>query len=854
MSSGQKVAVSLLVSVLIFSAIAVAAFAGLFSVVEARFYQPLVVKTLEQRLQTVAEKQSEYSTTLSQRFSAFAADKNVASYALSQPTSDQQKARTDKTGALFAETPALRGIRIIDTNGRSVHYSSFDSDIKLRAKNQISYKNYPDFQDIPFAVLACANSRNAEDTSKILFDQEKNRVIYAYPFYDVATAYRGTIAFYCDADDINRFLVAQGTVTLNDAATLVALPLTQEDTAQLGGYVFGMPQVGQDLLKTALLEKIAQPAFDGVASLATTDTGKWVCFAVWTENGAFVARLVSDDMLVFPDSVRLLLLAIVFVTLYLTVFLLFNVKHDDMVVIKDRIRRFQLAFITEYMDKQADGNVQALPADIANRKASLNTDIKRSLGRRAKKHEKEVDELLERNWDDILGALGAKPTQALAAPLAPIAPVADTAELKRMLEEVLSSGNVHVQATVAPTARATMPVAESIEKVEEVAEAEPIEEVEEIAEAEPLEEVEELTEAETVEDVEEIAETEPVENVEELAEIEPLEDVEEIAEADAVEEAEELAEIEPLEDVEEIAETEMVEEVEEVAEADAVEDVEELAEIEPLEEIEELADSESVEEIEEVAELEPIAEVDELADDAPAAPNEPETEEVADAPAPVSQNAAVAAFLEQMRKPDKVNFVDLGDIMTTESAREERSDFTETLGFSSPTTIHGLNKDFIADSFKVSALDFSDLDALDPQEAQNGMLAADDEPDAEPLDDDWAEPPFVPLATEMNQKEEIEEVPVLESSDKKSAFAFSSFGRNDTPVTELLSADDEDGAPFEAGEAEECADEPIPLAPAAPTEAIVEDADGTYRIADQLPQGTAALDARFKELVDSVLG
>ena len=91
MTSGQKVAVSLLISVVIFAAFAVAAFAGLFSVIEARFYQPLVVKNIEQRLEEIAAKETEYTDILARRFESYATNKAVASYASAVPSSDDQK-------------------------------------------------------------------------------------------------------------------------------------------------------------------------------------------------------------------------------------------------------------------------------------------------------------------------------------------------------------------------------------------------------------------------------------------------------------------------------------------------------------------------------------------------------------------------------------------------------------------------------------------------------------------------------------------------------------------------------------------------------------------------------------------
>ena len=61
MSSGQKAALSLLISVLLFAAFTVAAFAGLFSILETRFYQPAVLSAMESKLSSIAQSFDDYS-------------------------------------------------------------------------------------------------------------------------------------------------------------------------------------------------------------------------------------------------------------------------------------------------------------------------------------------------------------------------------------------------------------------------------------------------------------------------------------------------------------------------------------------------------------------------------------------------------------------------------------------------------------------------------------------------------------------------------------------------------------------------------------------------------------------------
>ena len=747
MSAGQKIAVSLLISVILFAAFTVAAFAGLFSFVEARFYQPLVVKTNEQRLKNLAEKEEEYSEVLNQRFAAFAAKKETASYATAAPTVSDQKNRTNLTGTLFSQTPSLMGIRIIDKNGRNIHYSSFAADEKFRSKGQVSYKNYGELQDLPFEVLSCEDIRSGTGVHhRIVREQKKNRILYSYPFYDVYSAYRGTIVFYCDASDFNRFLSSQNIIALNENFVLVSNEVSVAEENK-GGYVYGLPLVGQDLLTSTLIEKIRGKKVSSLEKIAATQDGNWLAFIYFNQDGTFIARFIKDEALLFSLPVRVLLLAIVFLTLFLVIYLIFNLRHDDMVVIKDRIRRFQIAFIEEYTEKSEAGTLKLLPADLEKRKLTLNEEIRQSLGKRGQRHSAEVNALLERSWNEIMGTVSQTHGLALAKPST------DTAEIKRMLEEVLGSGKLQIQAAPQTTQAKTAvsPAAERPKTVENLAEADDAEALDEV---EPLEDAEVPDEAEPLEDAETLDEAEPLEDAEELDEAEPLDDAEVLDEAEPLEDAEELDEAEPLEDAEEL------------------DDVKSPAENEKSSlPIENKASSES----DSLTEEEPMEEIEMLNED-------------------------------------------------------------EALIFSSPDGNDDENSD--ADD------DLEFFEVVSPEE----MFAVNS--DNEPIP-----------SKEVLEKplQEPEELPVLESREapSRSRFSFWNFGRNDTPVTEVLSDSEENTKTHTTHIIEKSSKEPAmekTHLEKKPAETIQEDASGIYHIAEDLPLNSMTLDEKFKQLVDSVLG
>ena len=809
MTSGQKVAVSLLISVLLFAAFAVSAFAGLFSFVEARFYEPVVIRTIEQKLSDIEREEEQYSQTLLQRFASFTQEKSVQTFVLSRPTEKEVKERTDLAGKLFVETSALKGIRLVDANGRNIHYSSFAYDRKKTTDKTISYSNYNDLGEVDINQIQSAHTAQgataALSASRIIRDEKNGRVIYSVPFYDSYATFRGSMLFYCDPSDFNRFLLSRNVVAMTEASSLVSIPLSQssseggeaagdqapaEKKAGFGGYVFGLPVVGREILEEALLERLSSASDAAQLSaqaLVSTEKGNWVLFSRRTGDDGFVAWLYTDDILVFSNEVKVLLLIVVFVTLFLGLFLLFNVKHDDMVVIRDQIRRFQLAFITEYVDAKASGDTKSLAGEITNRRQLLSKEIKKSLGRKGRRHEKEVDELLDKNWNEILGALGVQKTAGIEGGSQTVTAQIDTAEIKRLLEEVLESNR-----TKAPAVRAEVqqvsaksgprPVvaeevveeAEGLEDAEEVLEeAEPLEEAEALDEVEEVDEIESLDEAEAVDEVEEAESLEEVdevesleeaESVDEAASLEEVESVEEVEEADSVEdldEVEELDEVEALEEadsVEELDEVESLDEaeaVDEVEEAESLEEVEEVDEVESLDEAEPLEEAEAADEVEEVESLEEADEIEE-AEDAEAVEEAEGLEEIEEAE--VLEEAEPLAEVDEAESVEEVDevesleeaeaagegeaiedvdpsFFGAEETVAEDAPRggvpysdEQINEFAEALEFSSPKPrkTGAETEEFEVGDFGAGGLDFSALDEQDFATRMQGTRFATD--------------------------------------------------------------------------------------------------------------------------------
>ena len=519
MSSGPKIALSLLISVLIFAGCVFLSIAGGFKLIEVQFYQPRVIANANDRLSSIEKAYGEYSSNLDKEFRKFLSEKSVKTFIERAPEKEAMNERGKLSALLYQKISGLNGMRLIENDGIHIHFSTFGEDTLTETSSLISYKNYTDANKIPFTLLEASDG---EKQTKIYFDSIKNELVFSYPFYDNYTAYRGTFIFYVLGDDFTQYLIDRELVSLNARGT-VCSP---------NGFVFNLPITGRELLMKEIEQRWSRK-IQNVEQLVQSDTKSENIFIITQGNDRIkIGEIRTQDAFEFSDIEKLLLLICLFITLYLIIFLLFNIRHDDMVIVCRRLRKFQYELLKEYIDRKDSMDWKTLSKEIAHRKNDVNSEIKKSLGRRGKKHSKEVDELLEDLWTDVMSAMGGNVS---------------------VVRQVVSSNPIAVASTKKTSAT------DNIEELEEVSDADEVEELEEIPDADDVEELEEIPDADEVEELEEIPDTDEVEELEEIPDADEVEELEEIPDADEVEEiSETVSKAEPeLPATEEISEEKM---------------------------------------------------------------------------------------------------------------------------------------------------------------------------------------------------------------------------------------------------------------------------------------------------------
>lgn len=642
---------------------------------ETRFYQPALVRGISERLDAASKTLDDYLNSTEKTFyDDFVQNEYVKKSFAFEQLSEDIKGREDASGALFSAVPSLTGIRIIESGGKRIHYSTIAQDILQRSEKLVSYRMYKDAGDLNYADIESSYSGTKGESSGagsaagqvrgqalIICDPDRDRILFSFPFYDSYSVYRGTIVFYTAASAFSRELVKLNLLAMTDNVIFTG-------TAERPVFVLDFPNTGRNILQDILIKKFSGDVSFTEKIMESDESDVWLLFSKKSASNIYVSRVYEENLFVFSDTVRSLLLASVFITAYLIIFLIFNVKQDDMLLIRERIKRFQFAVINDYLAAKEEVDWNAVYADMNRRRAEINGAIKKSLGGKAKRHAQETDLLLDKSWDEILSALHRQSAAKEKPNLDTL-----TAELKEMMGKIISSRDF------APTVHSVFPAVSPQPAPKAVLDAEPVLEAESADEAEPISEAESVLEAEpAAPDVSAGASTGAGSTA---AGDVPAEEPEALEECEAVEKIEELPE-----DIPAAAEVEELEEIPDAAEAVEVSADEEsgLAKEEPAQEEPADADGEemfiktatapvdvSAEEPEALEELDEVEEAEEMSEDIPAAAEVEELEEI-----PTAAEAVEVSDGEDIFALDFVR--DSAVLAGLENNEDELSDIPQT--------------------------------------------------------------------------------------------------------------------------------------------------------------------------------
>ncbi|MBO7484821.1 MAG: hypothetical protein J6T84_02020 [Spirochaetaceae bacterium] len=303
MPPGRKFLISLCFSLLLFSVFWGIVYFKFFDSVEEKLYLPVVAKVEAGKIRQISVSLSEYIEEQNGRFRLFAGNSSVRNSVGRDADSQIISSRTKLLENLLAQCPALRGVRIIDTSGANLVFTSFPADMENK-NGKFVFKN----KNNSFENLTVGES----EQNRIIFDEKQNQLIFAYPFFAEKAVYFGTILFYLDVPELFKHAVPE-----EAAANSIACAAENADLPHSGFVVFA-DSVTEEKIKSV------QAGWNENMSVWSAFKPDSVVFNEKLNNENYLTVMRSYSISRIPQNLLVIVIAVSFFVIFLLVMPLVN--------------------------------------------------------------------------------------------------------------------------------------------------------------------------------------------------------------------------------------------------------------------------------------------------------------------------------------------------------------------------------------------------------------------------------------------------------------------------------------------------------------------------------------------------
>ena len=390
MITSQKAALSLLISVILFVVFAALAFTGLFSLIEANFYNPTIIANMARDNDRNAEVIDKFFLEMQDRFSETLKTPEVRRSFLSSQSPEDVLARSRIYNLLIESFNGVQWVRFIDSGGRRLLFSSLSHDIVNQDGNYPIYRNY-DESDNSYETIAVDDG----GTPKYTFDGKSEQILFSFPLYDTFDIYWGTALFSLSMDAVLNRLISEGRMRFSQEVMLISNP---------PGLVFGMSLAGERALPSQI-SAIWRAEGQKTTKLVSPSSGiSLALITAETSQNFFVGRLINEEQFSFTLTMKIILLASFFLTVYLIIFLLFSLRQDPVTIIQSRIKQLQISIFEQFYELKGEADWNQWIRELEHRRGEITVQLKQGLKGVISG---DIDVLIHKSWDDLLKVLGS---------------------------------------------------------------------------------------------------------------------------------------------------------------------------------------------------------------------------------------------------------------------------------------------------------------------------------------------------------------------------------------------------------------------------------------------------------------
>ncbi|MEM5948695.1 hypothetical protein WKV44_09080, partial [Spirochaetia bacterium 38H-sp] len=389
MSVSQKVFLSLLISILIASSVAVLGFFEGFDLVELKFVQPAI------------EKKAALSAL---RLDDFLQDRLFAGRdyldgVFSEPafrrvfrtvqSEEDIKKRLDLVLELSSAFPELGFVRIVSLDGRRVHFSTNASDIREQSSDRVLFKNFDEIADA--ALYSFIFSSEDKKPGFFLLPELSSIVLYSFVEDDFGVL-QGAAFCYMRLSSLSVLLARASVISPGESLVMLDSGNILIDSVSL------LPEERESFLEAV------ESAGDKIR--LKRSSGEVL-------EGIKVEGKIASYFLLFPDSVlhlspllKVLIVLTVFWFCFILLLFLLNLRRDPVTVAVLRLRRFEREIISDLVENRENLNLVRKKKELELRKEEIKKRVLHGL-RFKKDVAEDIEKLLDRSWTEVLNILSA---------------------------------------------------------------------------------------------------------------------------------------------------------------------------------------------------------------------------------------------------------------------------------------------------------------------------------------------------------------------------------------------------------------------------------------------------------------
>ncbi|MBN2619414.1 MAG: hypothetical protein JXR64_13980, partial [Spirochaetales bacterium] len=341
MKSRTKIIISLSLSFLIYTFFIFFSFSSGFSIIENKFYSKKIGTEISLILSKSLNLLEEFNTNNFKEIDIILNNEYISNVTESIFTPEEILGRDKIVKQLKTSIKGFDYLRIISLDGKKLQYSNLSTDIRSKDSTKISYFNVNQISDNETLNLYTIKNK---DDKKIIFLEDANQFLYVIPFIDKYDRLSGVAYFYISLSGFRNIMSSLGYISSTEEAYILSS----------NGIIFNLSRTQFNTVKNDVNKYWNSSDPINQIYLSDSSEDRYILFTEHKDGVGSIGRIIPAKELELSKLMKFLLLITLFIVILFTNFILLNIKQDKSVILQNRIKKFQIKFLQDYVESKSE--------------------------------------------------------------------------------------------------------------------------------------------------------------------------------------------------------------------------------------------------------------------------------------------------------------------------------------------------------------------------------------------------------------------------------------------------------------------------------------------------------------------